>query len=134
MGPDFEEKSKKEITGVIKNINLSWVEGHPENLGEYFHENMMIVSPELEVKGKGKEACIKSYVDFINRAKVNGYTLGDPDIYVFGNTAIVSYKYDIAWEMNGQLFKESGRDLFVLTRADGKWLAVWRKLIPKKEK
>lgn len=32
MGNDFEEKSKKEINEIIKNMNLSWVEGHPENL------------------------------------------------------------------------------------------------------
>ena len=128
MGPDFDRKSKKEIDAIIKKINLSWVKGHPENL----HENMMIVSPELKVMGKGKEACIKSYSDFISQATVTEYSEAEPEIYVFGNTAIASYKYDIAWETNGQSFKESGRDLFVFTHADGKWLAVWRKLIPQK--
>lgn len=133
MDTNFKEKSKKEIIEIIKKINLSWVEGRPENLSNYFHENMMIVSPELKVMGKGREECIKSYTDFINQATINEYKESEPEIYVWGNTAIASYKYDIAWEMKGKSFKEPGQDLFVFTYTNGKWLAVWRKVIPIKE-
>ncbi len=43
MIKDIEEKSKKEIIEIIKQINLSWVEGHPENLRDYVDENRIIV-------------------------------------------------------------------------------------------
>lgn len=132
MDNDFEEKSKREISEIIKKINLSWVEGRPENLAEYIHENMMIVSPELKIMGKGKETCIKSYADFVNQATVNKYDESEAEIYVWGSTAIASYEYDVEWEMNGKSYKEQGRDLFVFTYENGKWLAVWRKVIPNK--
>ncbi len=130
MIKDFEEKSKKEIIEIIKKIILSWVEGHPENLRNYFHENMMIVSPELKVLGKGIEECIKGYSDFINQATIIEHNISEPEIYVFENTAIASYKYDFAWEIKGKSYKESSQNLFAFTYTDNNWLAVWRKIIP----
>lgn len=128
-----KENSKNEIAKTVRKINSALVEGNPEKLNEYFHEDIMIVSPELKVRGKGKDECIKSYVDFLSKATLNEYNQSEPQICVFGSTATVSYKYDVGWEINGESFKESGQNLFVFTRVDGKWLVVWRMLIPQKE-
>jgi hypothetical protein len=78
----------------------------------------MIVSPELKVMAKGKDECIKSYADFLSQATLNEYNPSEPQICVFGNTAIASYKYDVGWEMNGKSFKESGQNLFLFTQTD----------------
>ena len=133
MSKDFVEKSKKEINEIIKKIIVASTEGHPENLKHYYHENMMIVSPELKVLGKGIEACIKGLTDFINQATIIEHHESEPEIDVFENTAIASYKYDFTWEMKGKSHKESGHSLFVFTYTGGKWVAVWRKLVPIKK-
>ena len=125
-----EEKSIEDITQIIKKINQSWKEGYTEKLEKYFHEKMMVVSPDLKILGEGREACIKSYSDFITQAKVKKYSESALDVRVWEKTAIVSYKYDVVWEMDGKMYEESGKDLFVFTFERGKWLAVWRKLIP----
>ncbi|MEJ2628753.1 MAG: nuclear transport factor 2 family protein, partial [bacterium] len=65
--------------------------------------------------------------------KLHEYSESMPDIKLWGNTAIASYTYDVSWEMNGKSYKESGKDLFVFTYENGKWQAVWRKLMPNKE-
>jgi len=87
---------------------------------------MIIVSREFKVMGAGKEICVKSYADFINRAIIKQYSESEPEIHVWANTATAFYNYEIAWEMNGKSFKEAGRDFFIFTFEDGKWLAVWR--------
>ena len=133
MGSISKAKSVEELTHIIKQINLSWREGRSERLKEYFHERMIIVSSDLKILGKGREACIRSYSDFTKQAKLQKYSESEPELHVWGNTAVVSYKYDLAWEMNGKSYDELGRDLFVFTYENGKWLAVWRKLIPDKE-
>ena len=125
-----EEKSIEDITQIIKKINQSWKEGYTEKLEKYFHEKMMVVSPDLKILGEGREACIKSYSDFITQAKVKKYSESALDVRVWEKTAIVSYKYDVVWEMGGKAYEESGKDLFIFTFECGKWLAVWRKLIP----
>ena len=125
---------KEEIHQLLKKITSLWTGGHPEKLKEYFHEKMMIVSPDFQVMGDGREACIKSYEDFMSQAILHDYRESDPEIYMWGNTAIASYKYEIAWEMDGKSYRESDRDLFVFSNELGKWLAVWRTLIPSSEK
>jgi hypothetical protein len=126
MSSSSESKHKEQIHQIIKKINQSWLEGHPENLNQYFHDNMIIVSTEFKVMGAGKEVCVKSYADFINQAVVKDYKETDPEIHVWGDTAVAFYNYEIAWEMNGKSFREAGRDFFVLIFENGKWLAVWR--------
>lgn len=128
MSSSSESKHKEQIHQIIKKINQSWLEGHPENLNQYFHDNMMIVSSEFQVIGAGKEVCVKSYSDFISQAVIKDYHESDPEIHVWDNTATAFYNYEIAWEMNGKSFKETGRDFFIFTFEDGKWLAVWRML------
>lgn len=126
MSSTSESKHKEQIYQVIKKINQSWLEGHPENLNQYFHDNMMIVSQEFKVMGSGKEICVKSYVDFISQAVIKDYQESDPEIHVWANTAAAFYNFEIAWEKDGKSFGENGRDFFVFTFEAGKWLAVWR--------
>lgn len=125
-------KFVEELVHIIKQISLSWREGHSERLKEYFHERIKIVSSDLKILGEGREACIKSYSDFTAQAKLQKYNESKPDIFVWGNTAVASYRYDVAWEMNGKFYDETGKDLFVFTYENGKWLAVWRQLFPVK--
>ncbi|MBN2364903.1 MAG: nuclear transport factor 2 family protein [Calditrichaeota bacterium] len=128
MITDAEDKSIGELIDIVKQINLSWREGHPEKLEKFFHENMMIVSADMKILGDGREACIRSYVDFINQVILHKYEESQPEVHVWGNTAIAWYDYEIGWEMNGKSHQESGKDLFVFSWQDGKWLAIWRRL------
>ncbi len=54
----------------------------------------------------------------------------DPDIDLWGNTAVATYSWEITYEMNGQNYHESGQDLFVLTRDEDGWRAVWWAILP----
>lgn len=126
MSATIKLKHKDQIKQTIKKINQSWLEGHPENLNHYFHDNMMIVSQEFKVMGAGKEICIKSYADFINQAVIKVYKESDPEIHTWGNTAVAFYNFEIAWEMDGKSFQEKGRDFYIFSFDNGKWLAVWR--------
>lgn len=122
----MESKHKEQIHQIIKKINQSWLEGHPENLSHYFHDNMVIVSNEFNVMGVGKKVCVKSYADFISRAIIKNYQESDLKIHVWANTATAFYNFEMAWEMDGKSFHESGRDFFVFTHENRRWLAVWR--------
>jgi hypothetical protein len=41
-------------------------------------------------------------------------------------SGVVIYSYEITYEMNGEIFRDTGRDFFILIREGDKWLAVWR--------
>jgi hypothetical protein len=129
-----ESKHKDQIKQIIKKINQSWLEGHPENLNQYFDDDIMIVSPEFKIMGAGKAVCVKSYADFISQAVIKDYQESDPEIHVWANTAVAFYEFEMAWEMGGKSFKESGRDFFVFAHENDRWLTVWRMMFSSPQK
>lgn len=125
---DLDEK--KVIEQIIRNINNAWTTANFEDLNEYFHEDMIIAQPGKEIMGKGRQTCVESYRQFVNNVELKEYYESNYEINIWGNTAVVSYSYDIIYKMNNKEFDESGVDVFVFSRAENKWLAVWRSISP----
>ena len=120
---------RQEILELIEQLNDAWVKGSPEQLSSFFREDIVMVHPDFIHRTEGREACIASYVDFCSQAKVNEFKLGETSIDVIEDTAIATYSYEISYEMGGEQFTDTGRDLFVFIREDGRWQAIWRTMI-----
>ena len=125
---------REEIRLLLNKINDAWLAGPPDGipgvLNECFSADMVIRGPGFQAMGRGKEACVKSYVDFVRQAKVRSCTLSEPEIDHFGDTAIAAYSWEMTYELDGHEYHDSGHDLFVLARVEGRWLAVWRAMLP----
>ncbi len=118
------------VAGVIRRINDAWTSGDWNDLEGCLHDDVVFVQPDLETRADGRAACVKSYADFVEAATIQGFQASDPTVDVWGDTAVVTYTFEIDYEMNGERARESGRDLFVLTRTADGWRAAWRTLIP----
>ena len=118
------------IQELIDRINDSWRNRRTADLRELFHESMVIVPPDLAGRVEGREACIKSYDDFLGVADVREYRASEPTVETWGETAVATFAWEMAWSMHGRPHRESGHDLFVFTRRDGRWWAVWRTILP----
>jgi hypothetical protein len=127
---DFKTKVQQEIWQLIQDLNDIWVKGRPEDLLDLFHEDMVIISPDFQERGRGKEACMKSYKDFSTQADIKDLKVMNPRIDVYENTAITSYSFEITYEMKDKIFHDTGRDMLVFVREGGKWQAVWRTILP----
>ena len=125
---------REEIRLLLNKINDAWLAGPPDGipgvLNECFSADMVIKGPSFQAMGRGKEACVKSYVDFVRQARVRSCTLSEPEIDHFGDTAIATYSWEMTYELDGHEYHNSGHDLFVLSRVEGRWLAVWRAMLP----
>jgi uncharacterized protein (TIGR02246 family) len=114
----------------VRQINRAWRTGDASEIVELFHPDAVIIHPGFEGRTEGREDCILSYVDFAEQADIRRLEEFDPQVDVVEDTAVISYAFEIDYEMGGQAFQDSGTDLFVLARArDGRWQAVWRTLI-----
>ena len=122
--PDANDS--EEIRRLVKTINEAWLRGRPEELAAYFHADMVIVPPGFSGRAEGRGACVQGYKDFVIQAKVREYKDAEPSIDLWGDTAVATYSWEIAYEMNGQDFREAGWDVFVFLRENAKWQAVWR--------
>jgi hypothetical protein len=122
------------IRQLIRAMNDAWlglpVEEIPAALDACFHDDMVIRGADLTVTGRGKDACIQSYVDFVEQAVVRECTLGDPEVDLAGNSATAVYDWEMTYELEGQEYSEAGADILMLTREDGRWLVTWRLMLP----
>lgn len=120
---------KTKITKLIKDLNHAVATGKINQLDSFFHDSVKIISPDMKILGNSKSVCIKSYADFINKAKIEEYSDNVTHVSVYENTAVVFYTYSMIWTMDGESFKDHGNELYVLTRIDDNWLIILRKLV-----
>jgi uncharacterized protein (TIGR02246 family) len=118
-----------EIWQLVQNMNDTWAQGRPQDLASFFSEDMVIVNPDFTHRIEGRASCAASYEEFCKQANILSLKLDNPGIDVFGDTAIATYSYEISYEMGGERFNDTGRDLFIFVREHGSWQAVWRTMI-----
>ena len=120
----FDDPTEKEIWTTLRALNDAWTRGHPERLADYFHREMIAVTPVDHLRRDGAAACIAGWQGFTESSRIIDWREIDPLIRVFGNAAVVSYYYEIRFEVDGRIVEQAGRDLFFLVRENGRWWAV----------
>jgi hypothetical protein len=105
-------------------MNDCWTQGDPEDLSQFFHPRMIAITPTERRRLEGGRACVEVWKDFCRSAKIHRWEEKDPSIQVFGDSAVVSYYFDMTFELDGQSITLGGRDLFFFVKEDGRWWAV----------
>ncbi len=118
------------IRGLMTELTRSWLGGELDALQKLFHENAVTVRPGFNERAEGRENCIRGYTEFVRNAVLRRYDETDHHIDVCGTTAVATYHFDIAYEMGGREFHETGRDVLVLGLGKSGWQVVWRTVLP----
>lgn len=119
-----ENETKSEVLAFIKKMNEAWTKGDGTALKDFFHTNMVAITPTDRDILRGREPCIAGWQNFAKSVKVHHWEEVDPDVRLYGNTAVVTYVFDMSFDMQGQTIKLGGRDMFVLVKENGRWWAV----------
>ncbi len=127
---DSNNDLKKEIRRTVEGINEASRKGDIEALKHFCHKDVVIVPPGFVHRAEGRDTYLKSVEDFCTTGSVLEYKELSMKIDVFGDVAVVYYSYETKWKMEGKTFNETGNDVMVLGRTKGKWLLIWRTLIP----
>jgi len=127
---DSNNDMKNEIRQTVERINEASRRGDTETLEHLCHKDVIIVPPGFVRRAEGRDTYLKSVEDFCAIGTFLEYKELSMKIDIFGNVAIVYYNYETKWEMEGKIFSETGNIVMVLSRNDGKWLMIWRTLIP----
>ena len=119
-----QDKARREVWETLRQLNDCWTKADGKDLVHYFHERMVAVTPTDRLRREGRDACVAGWVEFAAHAKIHRWQENDPQIDVFGDTAIVSYYFDMSVDMGGHTIPMGGRDLFTFVKEKGKWWAV----------
>jgi hypothetical protein len=124
-----ETTDREEIRSALQAINAAWRERRYAEIPPRLHERAVFVAPGFEMRVEGRAACADSYRAFAESAVIRDWREHEPVIELWRDTAIASYRYEIAWDHEGKSYRETGHDLFVFTREEGQWRAVWRTMV-----
>ena len=116
MTPNSKTSEEKEVWETLRNLNDAWTKGNGERLTDFFHRDMVAITPTDRNRREGREECLAGWLGFLAMAKVHHWEEIDPKIQVYGNTAVVTYYFDMAFETGGQQVKTGGRDMFVFVK------------------
>jgi len=124
MTISFDDPVKQEIWATVRAMNDAWTKGNPDDLGKFFHRDMVAITATDRNRLDGGAACVVGWKGFANAARIHHWTEVDPVIHVYGNSAVVAYYFDMTFEMGGQTIDMGGRDMFFFVKETGRWWAV----------
>ncbi|HEX2973539.1 MAG TPA: nuclear transport factor 2 family protein [Tepidisphaeraceae bacterium] len=124
MSIDPNLQPQQAVLATLHALNRAWTTGHVEDLATYFHKDMVAIVPTMRHRLEGRDACIAGWKSFVDIAKIHAWREIDPEVHLYGQTAIVTYYYDLFCEIAGQSLHLTGRDMFVFVQEAGRWWAV----------
>lgn len=120
----FSDPDKQEIWTSLRAMNDAWTKGNPDDLSRFFHPSMVAITATDRERREGAPACIAGWKGFSEAARIHHWQERDPVINLFGDAAVVTYYYDIAFDMGGRRHQLGGRDMFFFVKEQGQWWAV----------
>jgi uncharacterized protein (TIGR02246 family) len=114
------------VRDTIAAINTAWLEHRVDAMAPHFREDIVFNAPGFTSRLEGREACLDSYRQFLDVARLISFAADEPEVDVFGDTAIATTAWSTRYELDGHLHDETGRDVFVFVRDGGDWKASWR--------
>ena len=89
--------SAEEVSRALSAINQAWLEGRPRDLSALFDPKIVTLVPGC-VRVEGREALVQSFVDMCENARVHAFEERDRQVDVFGDAAVASVAFTIAYE------------------------------------
>ena len=128
------DDDRARIRAVIQTISDAWLKGTPEDLpaavSGCFHDNVVFRGADFQVVAHGVPAAIASFQDFMRSATISRCRIGKPEIDLAGDSAIVTFQWEMAYRFGDSDNEESGYEIDVLTRGDDhRWRVRWRTLV-----
>lgn len=117
-------QAELDVLDFIASLNACWTKGDPEDLREYFHQDMVAVTPVDREPRVGREACVAGWADFARSTDIQSWTERGHRVRIFGDAAVVTYFYELRCRMGNVERTLDGRDMFFLVREGGRWWAV----------
>lgn len=124
MTTTFDDPAQTEVWATLRALNDAWTQGDGSRLADHFHPNMVAITATDRLRLAGRDACLASWQSFVRATRIHRWREIDPLVQIYGDTAVVTYYFDMAFDMAGRTVELGGRDMFVFVREDGRWLAV----------
>ncbi len=124
-----KEKSalKNEIMQMLKSFDKLYArEGKDDEFNNFLHEEVFAITPDEAKRVNGRINCINTWKKRYAGKKIYSWNAHDHEIHLYGKGefAVMSYYFDMVYDVKGKKTNYKGRDMIVLVKENGKWLIV----------
>jgi uncharacterized protein (TIGR02246 family) len=124
-----DEDVREAVATAMREMNRAWLEGNAQDMERLVHPDVVMILPGFAGRVAGREALVNGFRDFSENAAVLQFREDDSQVDVIGGTAVVSFAYEMTYELSGGRYRATGRDMWVFENRDRSWLAVWRTML-----
>ena len=114
------------VIETLARINAAWRNGQPRPMAPLLDERVAMALPDFAGRVQGREAMIGGFETFVRDAQVHEYRQGEVLVDGTDATAVAQYPFDMVYERAGARWRSRGWDVWVFTRRQQSWIAVWR--------
>jgi len=114
----------------VEDMDRCWREGRFHDLETFLADDVVMISPDGKTRLEGLAAAVESYREFTTSSLVEHYAPSDYIITYRGDTAVIEYRWEMAWTSAGVDYNDTGREVLVLAAQEGRWRVIWRMQIP----
>jgi len=105
------ESELDDAAAVMRRINRAWLDGNLEDLASIVHPQIVMIFPGFVGKAQGREQFLAGFRNFRQNAIVHEFSEHEDQVDVAGDTAVVSFWYEMVYERSGERNRSTGRDL-----------------------
>ena len=124
-----DESRREDAATAMRQINQAWLSGQIEDVAPMVHPEIVMVFPDFAGRIQGREDFLAGFRDFRQNATLQEFREHDHQVDVAGDTAVVTFRYDMVYERSKKRYRATGRDLWVFQKQGESWIAVWRTML-----
>ena len=128
-----DESKCDDVTAALRQINQAWIDGQIGDLAPMLHPEIVMVFPNFAGRIQGRDDFLAGFHDFRQNATLQEFREHDQKVDVAGDSAVVTFRYEMVYERSGNRYRSTGRDLWVFQKKDEAWIAVWRTMLDVEE-
>jgi uncharacterized protein (TIGR02246 family) len=116
-----------EVWDLVRESNRAWMSGSTHELMDLFEQDAVIVAPALQGRVEGRDAIVASFASYHLHAKTHSFEEMEHEVDVFGETAVVTYRFQVRYELvaDGVQHDETAQEVLVLRKTD-RWRVLFR--------
>jgi len=128
------EAKRETAAAAMRRINRVWLDGRVDDLASLVHPEIVMAFPGFTGRMQGREEFLAGFRDFCQNARIHEFREQDHQVDIAGDTAVITFRYDMIYERSGERYQASGRDLWIFQKQGDVWIAVWRTMLDTEEK
>lgn len=133
-GASMRDIDQGAVVEAMQSINRAAQDPQGRGMEDLLDPEFLIGSPGLDAAPAGREEYIAAIADFWSDAVPVEFRDTHLQVQVTGNTAVATFAAELIVDRGEERSRSAWRDVWVFTRRESEWLAVWRTILDFDEK